>query len=60
MVIEDKNLEMKKINLLISKFELESLQNISQFLSLAKKRLVISLSLLSNLEFCYLMNHLQL
>tara|TARA_B100000900_G_scaffold368835_1_gene346306 strand:+ start:2193 stop:2969 length:777 start_codon:yes stop_codon:yes gene_type:complete len=50
MVIEDKKLRDEKINLLISKFELESLQNIkAEFLSGGqKKRLVISLSLLSN------------
>ena len=50
MVIEDKKLRDEKINLMISKFELESLQNIkAEFLSGGqKKRLVISLSLLSN------------
>ena len=50
MVIEDKKLRDERINLLISKFELESLQNIkAEFLSGGqKKRLVISLSLLNN------------
>ena len=50
MVIEDKKLRDEKINLLISRFELESLQNIkAEFLSGGqKKRLVISLSLLSS------------
>ncbi len=50
MVIEDKKLREERINLLISKFELESLQNIkAEFLSGGqKKRLVISLALLSN------------
>ena len=50
MVIEDKKLRDERINLLISKFELESLQNIkAEFLSGGqKKRLVISLALLSN------------
>ncbi len=50
MVIEDKKLRDERINLLISKFELESLQNIkAEFLSGGqKKRLVICLALLSN------------
>ena len=50
MVIGDVKLRDERINLLISKFELESLQNIkAEFLSGGqKKRLVISLALLSN------------
>ena len=50
MVIEDKKLRDERINLLISKFELESLQNIkAEFLSGGqKKRLVISLALMSD------------
>ena len=50
MVIKDKKIRDERINLLISKFELESLQNIkAEFLSGGqKKRLVISLALLSN------------
>tara|TARA_E500000178_G_C16848699_1_gene674126 strand:- start:150 stop:926 length:777 start_codon:yes stop_codon:yes gene_type:complete len=50
IVITDKKLRDEKINLLISKFELEPLQNIkAEFLSGGqKKRLVISLALLSN------------
>ena len=50
MVIDDKKLRDERINLLISKFELESLQNIkAEFLSGGqKKRLVICLALLSN------------
>ena len=50
IVIEDKKLRDEKINLLISKFELEALQNIkAEFLSGGqKKRLVISLALLSD------------
>ncbi len=50
IVIGDKKLRDEKINLLISKFELEPLQNIkAEFLSGGqKKRLVISLALLSN------------
>ena len=50
IVIPDKKLRDEKINLLISKFELEPLQNIkAEFLSGGqKKRLVISLALLSN------------
>ena len=50
IVIKDKKLRDEKINLLISKFELEPLQNIkADFLSGGqKKRLVISLALLSN------------
>ena len=50
IVIKDEKLRDEKINLLISKFELEPLQNIkAEFLSGGqKKRLVISLSLLSN------------
>ena len=50
MVIADSKLRDERINLLISKFELESLQNIkAEFLSGGqKKRLVICLALLSN------------
>ena len=50
IVIEDKKLRDEKINLLISKFELEALQKIkAEFLSGGqKKRLVISLALLSD------------
>ena len=50
IVIEDRKLRDEKINLLISRFELESLQNIkAEFLSGGqKKRLVICLALLSN------------
>ena len=50
IVIDNKKLRDEKINLLISKFELEPLQNIkADFLSGGqKKRLVISLALLSN------------
>ena len=50
IVIDDKKLRDERIKLLISKFELESLQNIkAEFLSGGqKKRLVISLALLSN------------
>ena len=50
IVIKDKKLRDEKINLLISKFELEPLQNIkAEFLSGGqKKRLVISFALLSN------------
>ncbi len=50
IVIKDKKLRDERINLLISKFELEALQNIkAEFLSGGqKKRLVISLALLSN------------
>ena len=50
IVIKDKKLRDEKINLLISKFELEPLQNIkAEFLSGGKKKLlVISLALLSN------------
>ena len=50
IVIEEKKLREERVNLLISKFELESLQNIkAEFLSGGqKKRLVISLALLSN------------
>ena len=50
IVINDKKLREERVNLLISKFELESLQNIkAEFLSGGqKKRLVISLALLSN------------
>ena len=48
IVIKDKKLRDEKINLLISKFELEPLQNIkAEFLSGGqKKRLVISLALI--------------
>ena len=50
IVIEDKKLRDEKVNVLISKFELGSLQNIkAEHLSGGeKKRLVISLALLSN------------
>ena len=50
IVIENKNLRDEKVNLLISKFELEALQNIkAEFLSGGqKKRLVISLALMSD------------
>ena len=50
IVIKDKKLRDEKINLLISKFELEALQNIkAEFLSGGqKKRLVISLALMSD------------
>ena len=50
IVIKDKKLRDEKINLLISKFELEALQNIkAEFLSGGqKKRLVISLALISD------------
>ena len=50
IVIKDKKLRDERINLLISKFELEALQNIkAEYLSGGqKKRLVISLALLSN------------
>ncbi len=50
IVIKEEKLRDEKINLLISKFELEPLQNIkAEFLSGGqKKRLVISLALLSN------------
>ena len=50
IVIEDRKLRDEKVNLLISKFELESLQNIkAEFLSGGqKKKLVISLALLSD------------
>ena len=50
VVIKEKKLRDEKIDLLISKFELEPLQNIkAEFLSGGqKKRLVISLALLSN------------
>ena len=49
MVIEEQKLREERINLLISKFELESLQILKLNLSGGqKKRLVISLALLSN------------
>ena len=50
IVIEDRKLRDEKINLLISRFELESLQNIkAEFLSGGqKKKLVISLALLGD------------
>ncbi len=50
IVIEDKNLRQERINYLLSKFELENVKNIkAKFLSGGqKKKLVISLSLLSN------------
>ena len=50
IVIENKKLRDEKVNLLISKFELDALQNIkAEFLSGGqKKRLVISLALMSD------------
>tara|TARA_B100001121_G_scaffold73379_1_gene65062 strand:+ start:2300 stop:3076 length:777 start_codon:yes stop_codon:yes gene_type:complete len=50
IVIKNKKLRDEKVNLLISKFELEALQNIkAEFLSGGqKKRLVISLALMSD------------
>ena len=50
IVIEDKNLRQERINYLLAKFELENVKNIkAKFLSGGqKKKLVISLSLLSN------------
>ena len=50
IVIEDKNLRLERIDYLLSKFELENIKNIkAKFLSGGqKKKLVISLSLLSN------------
>ena len=50
IVIDNKKLREEKVNLLISKFELDALQNIkAEFLSGGqKKRLVISLALLSD------------
>ena len=50
IVIEDKNLRQEKIDYLLSKFELENIKNVkAKFLSGGqKKKLVISLSLLSN------------
>ncbi len=50
IVIEDKNLRPERIDYLLSKFELENIKNIkAKFLSGGqKKKLVISLSLLSN------------
>ena len=50
IVIEDKNLRQERIDFLLSKFELENIKNIkAKFLSGGqKKKLVISLSLLSN------------
>ena len=50
IVIENKNLRQEKIDYLLSKFELENVKNIkAKFLSGGqKKKLVISLSLLSN------------
>ena len=50
IVIEDKNLRQERINYLLAKFELENVKNIKgKFLSGGqKKKLVISLSLLSN------------
>ena len=50
IVIENKNLRQEKIDYLLSKFELENIKNIkAKFLSGGqKKKLVISLSLLSN------------
>ena len=50
IVIQDKKLRDEKVNLLISKFELEALQNIkAEFLSGGqKKRLVIAIALISD------------
>ena len=50
IVIDDKNLRQERIDYLLSKFELENIKNIkAKFLSGGqKKKLVISLSLLSN------------
>ena len=50
IVIDDKNMRQEKIDYLLSKFELENIKNIkAKFLSGGqKKKLVISLSLLSN------------
>ncbi len=50
IVIEDKKIRDERVNILVSKFELDSLQNVkAEFLSGGqKKRLVISLALLSN------------
>jgi lipopolysaccharide export system ATP-binding protein len=50
IVIQNKNLRQERINYLLSKFELENVKNIkAKFLSGGqKKKLVISLSLLSN------------
>jgi lipopolysaccharide export system ATP-binding protein len=50
IVINDRKIRDERVNLLISKFELDSLQNVkAEFLSGGqKKRLVISLALLSN------------
>ena len=50
IVIEDKNVRQERIDYLLSKFELENIKNIkAKFLSGGqKKKLVISLSLLSN------------
>ena len=50
IVIKDKKIRDERVNLIISKFELDSLQNVkAEFLSGGqKKRLVISIALLSN------------
>ena len=49
IVIDNKNYRNEKINYLISKFEFENLKDIkAKFLSEVKKRLVISLALLSD------------
>ena len=50
IVIEDKNMRQERIDYLLSKFELENVKNVkAKFLSGGqKKKLVISLSLLSN------------
>ncbi len=50
IVIEDKNVRQERIDYLLSKFELENIKNVkAKFLSGGqKKKLVISLSLLSN------------
>ena len=49
IVIEDKNVRQERIDYLLSKFELENIKNVkAKFLSGGQKKLVISLSLLSN------------
>ena len=48
-MIDDRNLRQERIDYLLSKFELENIKNIkAKFLSGDKKKLVISLSLLSD------------
>ena len=53
IVINDKNLRSDRINYLVSRFELDNLKDIkAKFLSGGqKKKLVIALSLLSELKF---------